>query len=137
MISTKWSELEHLDLRGTNPIDRLPGIDHTHLLQLAEGCPKLRQLLIPFDGRRIQGMERSVKGPFPAIRVVGVCGSPVEYPSCLAAFFMRSNFPSASMSRSYADDTVIPVEEQSWERWWDVAGAMAPDGPENMGNLIL
>ncbi|KAJ3536586.1 hypothetical protein NMY22_g5975 [Coprinellus aureogranulatus] len=136
MICSKWKELERLDLSGTYPIDRVPGIDHTHLFQLAEACPKLRYLSVPFDGRRIQGTERSAKGPFTAIEEVGVCGSPVEYPSCLAAFFMRSNFPSASLSRWYADGTVIPIEE-SRERWVDVAKAMARDGPGSLPRALF
>jgi hypothetical protein len=128
MIATSWTQLEKLDLSGTHPIDRPPAIDHSHLFQILEGCPNLRHLGLPFDGRGIQGNETSARGPFPNIEHLSVCGSLVEYPSSLAAFFIRTNFPAARLSRSYPEGLLISLEP-SWKRWMDVGDALDPEGP--------
>lgn len=120
VIASLWSNLEHLDLCGAYPITRRPSIDYTHLFQVAEGCPKLHTLGLPFDATGVTGTETCSAGPFTRLKDLRVAGSLVKYPACVAAFFLRTNFPNTHLVHGYNSFEI----DSHWRRWIEVARAL-------------
>ncbi|KAJ3506170.1 hypothetical protein NMY22_g17341 [Coprinellus aureogranulatus] len=92
MIVKTWPNIEHLDLCGPLPLERLPSIDYSHLLQIVETCKTLRVLGLPFDGTRLLDTEESpIKSD--SVEVLRVCGSPIQGTPASVAAIIRRDFP--------------------------------------------
>lgn len=116
-ISTSMRDLTTLHLCSPFPTSRLPLIDHTHFLEILEGCPLLRDLSLYFDATRVVGKEVSPRAPFHLHRLA-VGDSPI-YSSKRVASFLKANVPHIDGVRTLEiRDEIMPEVYRT--RWNDV-----------------
>ena len=112
-IPKQWPLLTELDLGGESPSRAVPFINHTHLLTILEGCPRLRTLSLHFVASRVTGKERSCVGPF-SLEFCNVGDSPIHSPSRVTEFF-KANFPN--LSRFDICETYLGQPSIFEQRW--------------------
>jgi hypothetical protein len=123
LIPTWWPNIRHLDLCRLYPSQgRIPAINHTHVLDIARGLPKLRFLGIRFDTTQIPGQHR---GPIETFRleILRAGESPIVSPSRVAGFIKR-HFPYLE-KLDFDYETVVVKETTILDkRWAAVAEAL-------------
>lgn len=95
VTSTSRPSLQVLNLCPDFPCEhRLPCINHTHILQLLDSCPSLRELGLRFDATQIlaRDLDMTNKKRFPQPRILPVGDSPITSPSRVPAF-LEAHFP--------------------------------------------
>lgn len=88
-ISASWPGLRYLDLCSTqHSRGRMPALDHTHLLEILQGCPSLRHLGLRFDTTQLSEDDLAPSGTF-RLRTLRVGESPIHWPSRVVTFIKK------------------------------------------------
>ncbi|TEB32568.1 hypothetical protein FA13DRAFT_261103 [Coprinellus micaceus] len=87
---TAWPYLHCLVLAPSRSLSHPPSIDHTHVLELMQKLPNLRELGIRFNASGVAGQERIAGSP-SKLRILRVGRSPICSSGVIT--LLRSNFP--------------------------------------------
>ena len=115
----------NLDLCTTISSPFLPSIDHTHLLEVLDGCPSLQHLGLRFDATKIASTQDygddkpagSRRGPYPRLHKLSVGESPISSPEGVTEFlnFTFPNLKALDMSYSHRPHPHVDVGIQPEE----------------------
>ncbi|TEB32513.1 hypothetical protein FA13DRAFT_1813413 [Coprinellus micaceus] len=118
-LSASWPSLRVLNLSPYFPSDgRLPSINHSHILQLLDSSPFLRELGLRFDTTQIMARDSTVtpQKQYPRLRVLHVGDSPISSPLRVVAF-IKAYFPRLEELHTTVSGPETPDMTMAERRW--------------------
>lgn len=103
-IIESWPNITHLQIDGSHFNSRIPRLDHSHVLSLLYGCPRLRMLGLRFDATKITGGEVGLNDVAPILEALSVGDSPIYSPSRVG-LFLRNHCPGLRKGSLYYTDS--------------------------------